>query len=156
MEEVMRDTTAFGGLAVYGFAALLLLLLGNTTVFVTLVIGIALCYAIVSPIRIFFFRRRPDKQKFSGVFTKIDAGSFPSMHSTRATVLAIVLAQVFAQPLVRALLVLGVVSVIVTRVLLKRHYISDVIGGVVLGMLIGWLTLLVTPPLLVAFGLGNF
>lgn len=152
MEEVMRDTTAFGGLAVYGFAALLLLLLGNVNAFVTLVIGLALCYAIISPIRIFFFRKRPDRQKYSGVFTKIDAGSFPSMHSTRATVLAIVLAQVFAAPAIRALLVLGVIAVIVTRVLLKRHFISDVIGGVVLGMLIGWLTLLVAPFVLAAMG----
>ena len=153
MDEVMRDTTALGGLAVYGVVALLFLLLGNVPLFVTLAVGLVLCYAIISPMRIVFFRVRPDRQKFKGVFTKIDAGSFPSMHSTRATVLAIVLAQFFTQPAIRVLLVLGVLSVLVTRVLLKRHYASDVIGGIVVGAVVGWLTLLVAPFVLGALGL---
>jgi membrane-associated phospholipid phosphatase len=145
LDEVMRDTTALGGLAVYGFAALLFLLLGEARIFWLLVIGLVLCYAIISPIRLIFFRRRPDKQQFSGVFTKIDASSFPSMHSARSTVLAIVLTQAFPQPSVRALLALGVLAVVVTRVLLKRHFVSDVIGGVVVGAVVGWLTLFVAP-----------
>ena len=140
VEEIMRDTTAFGGLALYCFVAVLFLLTGYVHVFAELVIGLALCYIIIASIRTFWFRRRPDKQKFSGFFTKIDAGSFPSMHSARVTVLAIILAQFFTQPLVRALLALGVVAVIATRVMLKRHYPSDVIGGIVLGTLIGWIT----------------
>ena len=153
LEEVMRDTAALGGLALYGLIAVLFLLLGKLNVFVMLVIGLALCYGIISIIRLVFFRIRPDKQRYSGVFTKIDAGSFPSMHSARVTVLAIILAQFFAAPVISALLVLGVLSVVVTRVLLKRHYVSDVVGGVVIGALIGWLTLLVTPVVLATLGI---
>lgn len=144
LDEVMRDTTALGGLAVYGFVAALFLLLGKTDVFVMLTVGLALCYGVIAPIRLLFFKVRPDRQRFSGFFTKIDAGSFPSMHSARSTVLAILLAQVFTEPLIRTLLVLGVLSVIVTRVLLKRHYVRDVIGGVVVGAIVGWLTVLIT------------
>ncbi len=144
LDEVMRDTTAMGGLAIYGFVAILFLLLGETETFVRLVIGLALCYTIIAPIRLLFFKVRPDKQKFSGVFTKIDAGSFPSMHSARSTVLAFVLAQVFTEPWIRVLLVLGVLGVVATRVLLKRHHVGDVVGGVVIGLIVGWLTLAVT------------
>lgn len=153
LDEVMRDTTALGGLAVYGFIAVLFLLLGKTSVFAQLVVGLALCYGIIAIIRLVFFRIRPDKQKYSGFLTKIDAGSFPSVHSARVTVLAIILAQFFAEPLISAWLALGVLAVVVTRVLLKRHYVSDVIGGIVLGSLIGWLTLLVTPVILAMLGL---
>jgi membrane-associated phospholipid phosphatase len=73
------------------------------------------------------------------------------MHSARSTVLAIILTQAFTEPLVRALLALGVLSVVVTRVLLKRHFVSDVIGGVVVGAVVGWLTLFVAPFVLAAF-----
>ncbi len=151
LDEVMRDTTALGGLAVYVFVAVLFLVLGNVMLFTQLVVGLVLCYGLIAPLRMIFFRVRPDKQKFSGVFTKIDAGSFPSMHSARATVLAIILAQFFTQPVVRGLLVVSVLGVLVTRILLKRHYLSDTIGGVVIGAVIGWLTLLITPFVLAAF-----
>jgi undecaprenyl-diphosphatase len=152
LEEVMRDTTALGGLALYGIVALLFLALGHGNVFAQLVIGMVLCYAVVSLLRLLFFRTRPDRQKYGGFFTKIDAGSFPSMHTTRAVVLAILLAQFFAAPLISGLLVLGVLAVAVTRVLLHRHYATDVIGGIVLGAIIGWLTVIVTPMMRAAAG----
>lgn len=139
-EEVLRDTTALGGIALYGFVAVLFLLLGNATVFQQLLIGIVLLYALVAVIRLVFFRRRPDRQRYTGFFTKIDAGSFPSMHSARATVLALVLSQAFKNPLVCALLALSVLAVVATRVMLKRHYVSDVVGGIIVGLAVGIIT----------------
>lgn len=151
LDEVMRDTTAMGGLAIYGFVAVLFLLVGRADVFAQLLVGVVLLYAIIAAIRLLFFKVRPDRQRYKGIFTKIDAGSFPSMHSARATVLAIILAQFFTNPLARALLVLGVLGVVVTRVLLKRHDVTDVIGGVVVGAVIGWLAMLAAPIVLAAF-----
>lgn len=152
LDEVMRDTTAMGGIAIYGFVTLLFLLLGKIDVFVMLVIGVILAYALVAPVRLLFFRKRPDKQKYKGWISKIDAGAFPSMHSARATVFAVVLWQVFSEPLIRGLLVLGVLSVVVTRVLLKRHYVSDIIGGVIFGAIVGWITLWIVPFVLPIIG----
>lgn len=150
LDEVMRDTTALGGLALYGFVAVLFGLLGNTAVFVQLVVGLVLLYAVISPIRLLFFRTRPDKQKYSGFFTKIDAGSFPSMHSARVMVLAVVLWYFFTESFVRALLVLGVLGVLITRIALKRHRAVDVIGGVVIGVIVGCLALWLAPMLGIA------
>jgi membrane-associated phospholipid phosphatase len=152
VEEVMRDTTAFGGYAMYAFVTLLFLILGEWNVFAQLIVGIILCYAFALPIRYFFFRRRPDRQKYSGFFTRIDAGSFPSIHSTRVVILALVLCRFFNNPLVSILLALGVLGVIVTRVTLKRHYLSDALGGAAIGGIAGWLTLVLTPHVLAALG----
>lgn len=138
IEEVLRDTTALGGLALYGLVTVLFFAFKQINVFTALVIGLILCYAMVSLFRMFFFRIRPDKQKYKGWLTKIDAGSFPSMHTTRSTVLAVILWMVFPNPLARAVFVLGVLAVASTRVILKRHHLSDSVVGVVLGVLIGW------------------
>jgi len=145
LEETLRDTTALGGNAVYGMVALMFLLTGDTETFVYLALALILLYAIISIVRLLFFRVRPDKQKYAGFFTKIDAGSFPSLHSARATALAIVTGVAFPDFAIRAVLALGVLAVVVTRVVLKRHYITDVIAGVALGGIVAWLTFFIPP-----------
>ncbi len=141
----MRDTTALGGLAVYLVVAIIFFLLGNTEVAVELIIALILLYVVIAIIRTLFFRKRPDKQKYRGFFTKIDASSFPSMHSARAAALAIILAFVFPQNTIRVLLIIAVLAVAYTRIRLKRHYASDVIGGLVLGAIVAWASIKLAP-----------
>ena len=144
IEEPIRDTTALGGLALYLFVGAFFLFLGHTTMTIKLAIGLILCYAFVIGIRTVFFKARPKKQKYKGWLTKIDASSFPSMHSARATVLAIMLFSFFNDQRISALLGVGLFAVIATRILLKRHYALDVIGGVILGLIVAWLTFFIT------------
>ena len=138
LDEVMRDTTAMGGLAIYLFAAVFFLILGNMKVAVELIIALLLLYAVIAVIRTLFFKKRPDKQKYAGFFTRIDAGSFPSMHAARSLALAIILGTVFTSIAIRAVLAVAVLLVALTRIGLKRHYLSDVIGGLVLGSVVAW------------------
>ena len=145
LDEVMRDTTAMGGLAIYLLVTIIFFLLGNTKAAAELIIALALLYAVIAVIRTIFFRKRPDRQKYSGFFTKIDASSFPSMHAARSAVLAIILAIVFPQNTIRILLIIAVLGVAYTRVRLKRHYESDVIGGLILGVLVAWLAIKLAP-----------
>ncbi len=145
LDEVMRDTTAMGGLAVYIVVAVIFFLLGNVKVAAELIIALALLYAAIAVIRTLFFKKRPDKQKYSGFFTKIDAGSFPSMHSARSAALAMILALVFPQNTIRILLVIAVLAVAHTRIRLKRHYAPDVLGGLVLGVLVAWAAIKLAP-----------
>jgi membrane-associated phospholipid phosphatase len=152
LKEVMRDTTALGGLAIYVFAAAMLLLLGYFGIFSELVVALALLYAVIAVIRTLFFRKRPDRQKYGGFFTKIDAGSFPSMHAMRAAALAMILAQLFESPVVRALFVIGVLAVAFTRVLLKRHYVADVVVGVIAGIVVARAAVYLAPLVLRALG----
>jgi membrane-associated phospholipid phosphatase len=143
----MRDTTAMGGLAIYLVVAVIFFLLGNLKVAAQLIIVLILLYAIIALIRTIFFKKRPDRQKYSGFFTKIDASSFPSMHSARSAALAIILAMVFPQNTIRIFLIIAVLAVAYTRIRLKRHYTADVIGGLILGAIVAWLTFLITPYL---------
>ena len=53
LDEVMRDTTAMGGLAIYLFIAVFFLL-GNVKVAVELIIALILLYAIIAVIRTAF------------------------------------------------------------------------------------------------------
>lgn len=148
----MRDTTALGGLALYVFIAALFLLLGYFGMFVELAIALVLMYACISIVRLMFFRVRPDRQKYHNWLSKIDAGSFPSMHSMRAGTLAVLLAAFFADYAVGTLLVLGVLAVVFTRVALRRHYWIDVLAGLVLSAPIAWLAMFLTPFVLDALG----
>ncbi len=145
IQEPIRDTTALGGLALYVFVGALFLFLGHTTITIKLVIGLILCYAFIAGIRAVFFKNRPKKQKYAGWLTKLDASSFPSMHSARVTVLAIIICSFFNDQRISALLGVGVFAVIATRTLLKRHYAIDVIGGLILGVIVAWLTFWVFP-----------
>jgi undecaprenyl-diphosphatase len=145
LDEVIRDAAGLGGLAIYLLVTVIFFLLGNMKVAAELVIALALLYAIIAVIRTIFFRKRPDRQKYSGFFTKIDASSFPSMHSARSATLAIILAMVFPHTTIRILLIIAVLGVAYTRVRLKRHYESDVIGGLILGAIVAWLAIRLVP-----------
>ncbi len=145
LDEVLRDTTAFGGLAIYLLVTILIFLLGNAKIAFQLIVCLAVLYLIIAIVRVIFFRKRPDKQKYRGFFTKIDAGSFPSMHCARAVGLAIIVSQLFVQNTIRVLFVIAVLAVAYTRIRLKRHYASDVFGGLVLGVLVSWLVVKFVP-----------
>ena len=64
-----------------------------------------------------------------------DSGSFPSGHATAAFAAAFVLARRF--PRFRILAYFGAAVISATRVLLHKHYLSDVLAGAALGLAIG-------------------
>lgn len=66
-----------------------------------------------------------------------DVYSFPSGHSARAGAVAITLA--FAFPPYAIVLIFWSVFVALARVMLSKHYMIDVIGGLLFGILIGLL-----------------
>ncbi len=145
IKEVTQDAAGLGGLAIYVLVAIIFFLLGNIKVAAELIIALALLYLVIAAIRVVFFKKRPDKQRYRGFFTKIDASSFPSMHTARSLTLAIILATVFTQQTVRILLAIAVLGVAYTRIRLKRHYTSDVIGGLILGALVAWAAIKLVP-----------
>ena len=62
--------------------------------------------------------------------------SFPSGHATTAASFAVGLMMLF--PRLRVIGVLFMVSVAVARILLLRHYVSDVMAGMYLGAMTSW------------------
>ena len=135
-EVVFRDISALGSAVFYWFLALLLLSTGYVTIFIFLAFFFVVIYLLVATIRFFFFKERPHKELYSNIFEKIDASSFPSVHAARSVFLAFVLHMLFGSTLVFSVLVFGAAFLVcVSRVILHKHDIIDVLGGAVLGVL---------------------
>lgn len=135
-EEVKQDVKALGGLPIFLLSAFVFYLSGNAKVALVLLAGLVIGYVIASSLRLLFWRKRPDNEKYHNLLSKIDSGSFPSMHSMRAAMLVTVLMMQFQRPVAYAVFGLAGLSVLWMRVYQKRHFTSDVITGAVLGVAI--------------------
>jgi len=105
---------------------------------VNLLIGLVLDIVIVAVLKAFTRRRRPAYDVDDQVATvkMVDKFSFPSGHATRATMLALLFTFLSPLPLLLWLPFFAwALSVAVSRVLLGRHHILDVVAGVVIGVL---------------------
>jgi undecaprenyl-diphosphatase len=102
-----------------------------------IVIVIALTWLCTILLKLFFQRPRPDgDQKL--FYLNIDANSFPSGHATRAGGLVVVLAPLLSGWGVFALVVWAL-SVCISRIALGLHYVSDMVGGLLVGAIAGLL-----------------
>lgn len=91
-------------------------------------------------------RRRPEGQ-WGGIYRKTDPHSFPSGHAARAVMLAV--AALGIGPLwFGLLLACWAPLVVLARVLMGVHYLSDVIAGAVFGAALGLVWLALIPRLL--------
>ena len=139
LEEYLRDYTALGNPLVLLLISLLALLpQGADLLFYLMLGGFFWNELFCSGIKYFFHRQRPDAQTFEGGMEKIDAGSFPSIHASRAMWVYGGLAYFFyLKGLLLLALVLGGLVVLVgyTRIFLRRHWPSDVLAG----WFFGWL-----------------
>ena len=98
-------------------------------------IGIFVTAAATFAIKHLIRRQRPEGE-WGAIYRRFDAHSFPSGHSARMAMLATVAVILGPPPLAAALVVLAVL-VMLARVAMGVHYLSDVTGGAVLGAIIG-------------------
>ncbi|MPC27539.1 Phospholipid phosphatase 6 [Portunus trituberculatus] len=103
---------------------------------VNLFIALIMDIVVVAVVKAIARRRRPVANKDNEMFitVSIDKFSFPSGHCTRAVMLSILFPLQYDLffPLTVALIAWGS-AVCVSRVLLHRHHILDVIGGIGIG-----------------------
>lgn len=144
----LTDISAFGGLPIYLAVMLFFMLFGQLHIFTQLFISLGLAYAITTFFRIVYFRQRPDKQRYKNILERVDASSFPSLHAERATILAVTIALFFNTILLALLATLVAVAVALSRVMLKRHHITDVVAGVAFGLVNVAITITILPFLL--------
>lgn len=103
---------------------------------VNLLIGLVLDIVIVAVLKAFTRRRRPAYDVDDQVATvkMVDKFSFPSGHATRATMLALLFTLLYPLPFLLWIPFLAwAAAVAVSRVLLGRHHILDVVAGVIIG-----------------------
>lgn len=112
--------------------------LGPSKVFYTLLLALLVNEILATIIKIIYPKKRPSGQTYSTVLEKIDAGSFPSIHASRITLVYLTLFSHTDSIWIKVVVLLVIALVILSRVLLKKHYWIDVLGGFVIGVLI-WL-----------------
>lgn len=137
IKEVIEDTKAFGGFPFYELVSFSFLILGYWPVFLQLTAGLVFAFAFSFSLRLLFFRNRPEKQNFKTIAGRIDASSFPSLHAMRVALLVTVVSLFFSNILLTILLGICAIGTAFCRVLQKRHYPSDVVFGLISGVIIG-------------------
>jgi undecaprenyl-diphosphatase len=112
-------------------------------------VGIWGLAALVMIIKFLVRRRRPEGE-WGGIYRNTDPHSFPSGHAARAFLIAVV-ASALAPPWLGILLWIWAPLVSVARVAMGVHYVSDIVAGAGLGIVVAWIGLQLYEPLLVWF-----
>lgn len=91
--------------------------------------------AVIGLCKVIFRRQRPSQNHGDMMTILMDKYSFPSGHASRAVMVTCFMVTHFALTGVhQVLLIVWSVSVCLSRILLGRHHVSDVIFGAVLGI----------------------
>jgi undecaprenyl-diphosphatase len=106
------------------------------TVSIKLFIGIVIITLIAMIIKALFFKVRPKKQKTRTFIERLDASSFPSIHSARITFLTFSIIAISTSLILTIFLIILGILIAYSRIYLKKHYLFDVIAGIVLGLIV--------------------
>lgn len=130
---LFRDITTFGGQIFYALILICTLALQEYSLFWMLLWGNIISIVVVVLTRTFYFKPRPNKQTFSNWLEKMDASSFPSLHSARIWFIALLLIEFFkyAFPITTIFILLATVTSY-SRIYLKKHDWADVVAGLLL------------------------
>lgn len=135
MDAGFKQITELGSMTLITVFAIFFIFF-NQELAIRTILGIVGVVIISYAIKMLFFKNRPIKQSTETFIEKVDASSFPSVHAARTTVIAFWLIMYFNNIYLRAFITLIWVLVIYSRVYLKKHYWSDVIGGTIIALII--------------------
>lgn len=108
-------------------------------------VGIGGLAVIVMAIKFLVRRQRPEGE-WGGIYRNTDPHSFPSGHAARSFMIAVV-ASAFGPPWLIVLLWVWAPLVALARVAMGVHYVSDVVAGAVLGVIVALIGLQIYQPL---------
>ena len=135
-DDLFRDITSLGSLFTYLLITIFLLIQKSYQLFSKLAIGLIIIYIITITIRSFYFKDRPKKYPHSSFIERLDASSFPSLHSERIAFLSALFITYFNNMIVSVFLILLTIGVSYSRVYLKKHDKIDVLAGIIFGVVI--------------------
>ena len=121
----------------WGVALILLWILSDATWkewAVVLFVGISLLAVLVLIIKLSVRRTRPEGE-WGGIYRNTDPHSFPSGHAARAFLIA-VLGSALGPPWLGVILWIWAPLVALARVAMGVHYLSDVVAGSLLGIVV--------------------
>ncbi len=134
--NAIEDASGFGGLVTFGL--LILVMMGKSlSLAIEAIILLILIYLVVYTIRKFYFKERPNKMKFDNAIEKIDASSFPSMHSARIfSMCTFVFLNFNLNQYLTVVLSLIAIFTAMGRILKKKHDFVDISVGAIIGIVI--------------------
>ena len=138
-KSIIRDITTFGGTPFYIALTVFLLLINQSNAALDLLIAFIIIMAVSIISRMIHFKERPKKESYSSFVGKMEASSFPSVHSARSFFLATYFAQFFNTTQTWILLITAATFVAWSRIKLKKHDLADVSAGAILGTLTTYL-----------------
>jgi undecaprenyl-diphosphatase len=112
---------------------------------IVMAVGILVTAVVVMAIKFTVRRRRPEGE-WGGIYRTTDPHSFPSGHAARMIMLAVV-ASGMGPAWFGALLIVWALGVALARVAMGVHYLSDILAGMLLGILMGFVVLAFVPAL---------
>jgi undecaprenyl-diphosphatase len=115
--------------------------------------GIGGLAAVVLAVKFLVRRKRPEGE-WGEIYRSTDPHSFPSGHAARAFMIAVV-GTVLAPGWLALLLWFWAPLVALSRVAMGVHYLSDIIAGAIIGILVGILGLQIYQPLIDWFFLAT-
>ena len=121
LDVIFRDITTFGSFAFHFFLILFVLALGHFFLVWQLLFAFFFTLLVTVIIRQFYFKDRPLKQAHGNFVEKIDAASFPSLHTARIVAIVLLLLDFIQNNTVTAFLLGFSILVIYSRVYLKKH-----------------------------------
>jgi len=136
LKKFFEEITYFGGISFFLLIIFLSALL-KKELFIKLIFALFSIYLLAFLIRIFYFKPRPERVKYSNFIGKLDASSFPSVHTSRITFLFL-FSSFFLQLHAALVFLFAIVAILAvySRIYLRKHDLIDVIGGLVLGILV--------------------
>ena len=98
----------------------------------------------------FLVRRERPQGEWGGIYRNTDPHSFPSGHAARAFLIAVI-ASALAPAWLATLLWIWAPLVSLARVAMGVHYLSDVVAGAVVGLIVALIGLQIYMPMIVWF-----
>jgi undecaprenyl-diphosphatase len=135
-KALLDDFSFFGSIPFYLFVTLVIYFLGNQELFLRLLYTLLIGFVLIIIIKRVHYKDRPQKEVFDAFMEKIVASSFPSTHSMTITSLLILLTIAYPFIWVGTLLTSLALIVYAHRYMTKKHYMIDIIGGIVIALII--------------------
>jgi len=140
-EKIFKEITLAGSGATNILIIAILLIIGETRAFILLTACLIISIALTVLIRSLYFKNRPKKQNYKNFIEKIDASSFPSLHSMRVAMYLFIFTALYGYIAFIIFLPISII-VVISRLILKKHDIYDVSFGFVIGLIISYILVL--------------
>lgn len=136
IKNYLNHISALGSKEVTILIPIFFFLIDEINLAIKLLLGLIIIYIIGIIIRLIYFKERPNKKPRNNLIQKIDANSFPSMHSSRSTFLILMLIQYFNFEIkITLFFSIIYITILYARIHKKRHDYKDLLGGFILGIL---------------------